>query len=80
MKRASQKKTVEEFGVTIFDRVVIIYENAEPKDFTHPHPDVVSLISDPNYAKITCAANVGSTLYIMHSNIRTPKLEVYGKI
>ena len=50
MKRAS-RKICKEFGVTLFDKGEIIYENAQPEDFTPLHPDVVYLISDPNHKK-----------------------------
>ena len=47
-----QEKPGEEFGVTIFDEGEIIYENVQPEEFTPPHPDIVSLISDPNHEKM----------------------------
>ena len=40
------EKPGEEYGITIFDEGETIYEHAQPENFTPPHPDVVTLITD----------------------------------
>ena len=43
-----REKPGEEHGITIFDEGETIHEHAQPEDFTPPHPDVVTLITDSN--------------------------------
>ena len=60
------EKPGEEIGVTIFDEGEITYENAQPENFTPMHPEVASLISDPNHEKMVTDKHtfqVGNTLY-----------------
>ena len=47
--KGAPRKTGKEFGITIFDEGEIIHEHAQPEDVTPPHPDVVTLISNPNH-------------------------------
>ena len=46
-ERSPPGKPGEEFGIMIFDGGRTIHEQAQPEDFTPPHPDMVTLISDP---------------------------------
>ena len=43
------EKPDKEFSITIFDEGEIIHEHAWPEDFIPPHPDMVTLISNPNH-------------------------------
>ena len=52
MKKSLPQKSGEEFGVKIFDEGEIIYEHAQPEDFTPPHQNVATLISNPNHNKM----------------------------
>ena len=47
-ERSHQEKPGEEFGITIFDEGETNHEHTQPVNFTPPHPDEATLISDPN--------------------------------
>ena len=42
------EKPGEEYGITIFDEGETIHEHVQPEDFTPPHPEMVTLITDSN--------------------------------
>ena len=48
-EKSPAEKPSEELSITIFDEAEIIHEHAWPEDFTPLHPDMVTLISDPNH-------------------------------
>ena len=49
MRTALQKKkTGEEFDITIFDGGETIHGHAQPKDFTPPNPNMITLVTDSN--------------------------------
>ena len=65
-ERSPPEKPGEEFSITIFYEGEIIHEHAQPEDFTSPHPDVVTLISDPNHKESLIdkhTSQVGYDLY-----------------
>ena len=69
------EKPGEEFGITIFDEGETIHEHAQPEDFASPHPDVVTLISDPSIKESAIDKHtfqVGDDLY--EKNLPTPHI------
>ena len=66
MKIAPPEKPGEEFGISIFDEGEIIHEHAWQEDFTPPHPDIITLISNPNHEESVTDKHtfqVGDDLY-----------------
>ena len=49
MKKIPQRNLVRSSVCMIFDEGETIHEHAWPEDFTPPHPDMATLISDPNH-------------------------------
>ena len=65
-EKSPSEKPGQEFGVTIVDVDEIIYEYVQPDDFTPSHPDVVTLISNPNHEEMVTDKHtfqVGDDLY-----------------
>ena len=46
MRKAPSEKPGEEYGITIFNEGETIHEHAKPEDFTPPHPNMVTLVTD----------------------------------